>query len=279
MAPPATLAQVCPAFLSRVRADRSRTSEKPQTQTIAPNAPHRGSPVSSSRVRAERAHKSESAPFLGLFKMFKISTFRPLQSFAEHKFSQVAGKVIGARKRGNARRTTPRPVRSRFKKFSRGTTPTARGVRFWAPGVGATPWAPFAMRGRIICALIVDSEDDFPSRSFVHPLFILCTTAALDANGTPEEGRSLCGVLALSKTEAKEPLHTQSLVTQAIAPTLKRQGAGVAEWSGMPKISRSAAIAYSAGILRNRERIRAVFRNTRGVTEYPSTSLTTNLYK
>lgn len=272
MAPSETLALANPVFLSRVRADWSLNSGIPQAQTIAPNAPHRVSPVSSSRVRAERAHKSESAPFLGLFK---ISTFRPLQSFAEHKFSQVAGKVIGARKRGNARRTTPRPVRSRFKKFSRGTTPTACGVRFWAPGVGATPWAPFAMRGHFAGALIVESEDDFPSRSSVHPLFILCTTATLDANGTPEEGRAL----APSWVKAKEPLHTQSLVTQTIAPTAKRQGAGVAVWSGIPKITRYTAIAYSTRISRNRERIRAVFRNTRGVTEYPSTLLTPNLCK
>ena len=119
----------------------------------------------------------------------------------------------------------------------------------------------------------------FLCSSIVHPLFALCTTATLDANGTPGEGRSLCGALAPSKAGAKEPLHTQPLVTQAIAPTLRRQGAGVAEWSGMPKISRSAAIAYSARISRNRERIRAVFRNTRGVTECPSTLLTPNLCK
>ena len=119
--------------------------------------------------------------------MFKFSTFRPLQSFAEHKFSQVAGEVIGARKRGNTKRTAPRPVRSKFKKFSRGTTPTARGVRFWAPGVGATPWAPFAKRGRIAGALIVDSEDDFPPCSFVHPLFILCSPSAQRPRLTPTE--------------------------------------------------------------------------------------------
>ena len=174
MAPPETLTQANPVFLSRVRADRSRNSGIPLAQAIATNDPPQVRPVSSSRVRAERAHKSESAPFLGLFKMFKISTLRPLQFFAEHKFSQVAGEVFGARNRLNTRRTAPRPVRSKFKKFSRGTTPTVRGFRFLAPGVGATPWAPFAMRGQIAGALTFDSEDD--SRRF--PLFTHCSFSA-----------------------------------------------------------------------------------------------------
>lgn len=215
--------------------------------------------------------------------MFKISSLRPLQSFAEHKFSQVAGEVFGARNRLNARRTTPRPVRSNFKNFSHGTTPTARGVCFLGPG-GRRHALGTLRHERTLCRRVHCRQRGrfsavFLCSSIVHPLFILCTTATLHANGTPEERRSLCGALAPSKAEAKEPLHTQSLVTQAIAPTVKRQGAGVAEWSGMPKISRSTAIAYSTRILRDRERIRAVFRNTRGVTEYPSTLLTPNLCK
>lgn len=215
--------------------------------------------------------------------MFKISSLRPLQSFAEHKFSQVAGEVFGARNRLNARRTTPRPVRSNFKNFSHGTTPTARGVCFLGPG-GRRHALGTLRHERTLCRRVhCRQRGRFPAvflcSSIVHPLFALCTTATLDANGTPGEGRSLRGALVPSKAGAKEPLHTQPVVMQGITPTEERQGANVAEWSGMQKITRSAAIDYSTRISRSRERIRADFRNTRRVTEYPSTYLTSNLCK
>lgn len=165
-----------------MRADRSRNSGIPLAQAIATNDPPQVSPVSSSRVRAERAHKSESAPFLGLFKMFKISSLRPLQSFAEHKFSQVAGEVFGARNRLNARRTTPRPVRSNFKNFSHGTTPTARGVCFLGPG-GRRHALGTLRHERTLCRRVhCRQRGRFPAvflcSSIVHPLFILCSPSA-----------------------------------------------------------------------------------------------------
>lgn len=164
-----------------MRADRSRNSGIPLAQAIATNDPPQVSPVSSSRVRAERAHKSESAPFLGLFKMFKISSLRPLQSFAEHKFSQVAGEVFGARNRLNARRTTPRPVRSNFKNFSHGTTPTARGVCFLGPG-GRRHALGTLRHERTLCRRVhCRQRGRFPAvflcSSIVHPLFILCSSS------------------------------------------------------------------------------------------------------
>lgn len=109
--------------------------------------------------------------------MFKISTLRPLQFFAEHKFSQVAGEVFGARNRLNTRRTTPRPIHSKFKKFSRGTTPTARGVCFWAPG-GRRHALGALRHERTHCRRAHRQQRGrFPPFSFVHPLFVLCATS------------------------------------------------------------------------------------------------------
>lgn len=186
----------------------------PLAQAIATNDPPQVRPVSSSRVRAERAHKSESAPFLGLFKMFKISTLRPLQFFAEHKFSQVAGEVFGARNRLNTRRTTPRPIHSKFKKFSRGTTPTARGVCFWAPG-GRRHALGALRHERTHCRRAHRQQRGrFPPFSFVHPLFVLCATSTRrpiphprntrnETHGrTPNARRNTLSVVSLSSRTA-----------------------------------------------------------------------------
>ena len=126
-----------------------------------------------SRLREEQTHKPESALF---FRTSKISP-RPLQASAEHKFSQVAGEVFGARNRLNTRRTTPRPIHSKFKKFSRGTTPTARGVCFWAPG-GRRHALGALRHERTHCRRAHRQQRGrFPPFSFVHPLFVLCATS------------------------------------------------------------------------------------------------------
>ena len=68
----------------------------------------------------------------------------------------------------------PGPFVQNSKNFLAGPPPRCAAFVFWPPGVGATPWAPFAMRGQIAGALTFDSEDD--SRRF--PLFTHCSFSA-----------------------------------------------------------------------------------------------------